>query len=148
MLRFWGMLVSPAASLHCLCTCQMRSVPERRGKRVRGGERPSSPPPRSSSSSHPWSPTHSGPVQKKTCGSTVFSPGHPRQYSLAPAMLNFADRTRRGVFMAVWPQMREEGLCWEHVPPFLFSTIIPHLLQCCCAVACFPLQGFEFCWGS
>lgn len=22
-------------------------------------------------------------------------------------MLNFADRTRRGVFMAVWPQMKE-----------------------------------------
>ena len=44
--------------------------------------------------------------QKKTCGSTVFSPGHPRQYSLAPAMLVCADRTRRGRFIAVWPQMK------------------------------------------
>ena len=43
--------------------------------------------------------------QKKTCGSTVFSTGHPRQYSLAPAMLVCADRTRRGRFIAVWPQM-------------------------------------------
>jgi hypothetical protein len=43
---------------------------------------------------------------KKTCGSTVFSTGHPRQYSLAPAMLVCADRTRRGMFIAVWPQMR------------------------------------------
>ena len=40
-----------------------------------------------------------------TCGSTVFSTGHPRQYSLAPAMLVCADRTRRGRFIAVWPQM-------------------------------------------
>lgn len=45
-------------------------------------------------------------VQKKTCGSTVFSTGHPRQYSLAPAMLVCADRTRRGRFIAVWPQMQ------------------------------------------
>lgn len=45
-------------------------------------------------------------VEKKcTCGSTVFSTGHPRQYSLAPAMLVCADRTRRGRFIAVWPQM-------------------------------------------
>lgn len=48
--------------------------------------------------------------KKKTCGSTVFSPGHPRQYSLAPAMLNFADRTRRGVFIAVWPQITRQSL--------------------------------------
>jgi hypothetical protein len=41
-----------------------------------------------------------------TCGSTVFSTGHPRQYSLAPAMLVCADRTRRGRFIAVWPQMK------------------------------------------
>jgi hypothetical protein len=46
-------------------------------------------------------------VEKKiTCGSTVFSTGHPRQYSLAPAMLVCADRTRRGRFIAVWPQMK------------------------------------------
>ena len=44
--------------------------------------------------------------KKITCGSTVFSTGHPRQYSLAPAMLVCADRTRRGRFIAVWPQMR------------------------------------------
>lgn len=53
----------------------------------------------------------SSPIPAKsdsTCGSTVFSPGHPRQYSLAPAMLNFADRTRRGVFIAVWPQITEK----------------------------------------
>ncbi len=31
-------------------------------------------------------------------------------------MLNFADRTRRGVFMAVWPQMGEEGVWLNHVP--------------------------------
>jgi hypothetical protein len=43
---------------------------------------------------------------KKTCGSTVFSTGHPRQYSLAPAMLICADRTRRGGFIAVWPQIK------------------------------------------
>jgi hypothetical protein len=47
-------------------------------------------------------------IQKKTCGSTVFSTGHPRQYSLAPAMLVCADRTRRGRFIAVWPQIRSE----------------------------------------
>ena len=46
--------------------------------------------------------------KKKTCGSTVFSTGHPRQYSLAPAMLVCADRTRRGRFIAVWPQIRSE----------------------------------------
>lgn len=51
-----------------------------------------------------------------TCGSTVFSPGHPRQYSLAPAMLNFADRTRRGVFIAVWPQMRFNYSKHHYVP--------------------------------
>jgi hypothetical protein len=45
-----------------------------------------------------------------TCGSTVFSTGHPRQYSLAPAMLVCADRTRRGRFIAVWPQMRQEAI--------------------------------------
>ncbi len=44
--------------------------------------------------------------KKNTCGSTVFSTGHPRQYSLAPAMLVCADRTRRGRFIAVWPQMK------------------------------------------
>lgn len=44
-------------------------------------------------------------AKKKTCGSTVFSTGHPRQYSLAPAMLVCADRTGRGRFIAVWPQM-------------------------------------------
>lgn len=36
----------------------------------------------------------------------MFSTGHPRQYSLAPAMLVCADRTRRGRFIAVWPQMK------------------------------------------
>ena len=35
----------------------------------------------------------------------MFSTGHPRQYSLAPAMLVCADRTRRGMFIAVWPQI-------------------------------------------
>ena len=45
-----------------------------------------------------------------TCGSTVFSTGHPRQYSLAPAMLVCADRTRRGRFIAVWPQMENNSL--------------------------------------
>lgn len=61
----------------------------------------------------------SSPVPAKsdsTCGSTVFSPGHPRQYSLAPAMLNFADRTRRGVFIAVWPQITRECLELQLVP--------------------------------
>jgi hypothetical protein len=48
--------------------------------------------------------------KKKTCGSTVFSTGHPRQYSLAPAMLVCADRTRRGRFIAVWPQIETKGL--------------------------------------
>lgn len=50
-------------------------------------------------------------MQKKTCGSTVFSTGHPRQYSLAPAMLVCADRTRRGMFIAVWPQILDALHC-------------------------------------
>lgn len=54
---------------------------------------------------HPLDDLHGAEVQKKTCGSTVFSTGHPRQYSLAPAMLVCADRTRRGRFIAVWPQI-------------------------------------------
>lgn len=49
--------------------------------------------------------------KKGTCGSTVFSTGHPRQYSLAPAMLVCADRTRRGRFIAVWPQMCVRDCC-------------------------------------
>lgn len=53
---------------------------------------------------------------KKTCGSTVFSTGHPRQYSLAPAMLVCADRTRRGMFIAVWPQMKFTCQCSLHIP--------------------------------
>lgn len=56
-------------------------------------------------------------IQKKTCGSTVFSTGHPRQYSLAPAMLVCADRTRRGRFIAVWPQMRRhDSESFRHLP--------------------------------
>ena len=61
--------------------------------------------------------------KKLTCGSTVFSTGHPRQYSLAPAMLVCADRTRRGMFIAVWPQMKTEdsgsfkySLLSQHIP--------------------------------
>ena len=54
--------------------------------------------------------------QKKTCGSTVFSTGHPRQYSLAPAMLVCADRTRRGRFIAVWPQMKAEDKDSTSIP--------------------------------
>ena len=60
--------------------------------------------------------------KKKTCGSTVFSPGHPRQYSLAPAMLNFADRTRRGVFIAVWPQITHLFFKCQYKPLFPLSV--------------------------
>lgn len=62
-----------------------------------------------------------------TCGSTVFSPGHPRQYSLAPAMLNFADRTRRGVFIAVWPQITGECLKLQLVPLCLLCYLLSWL---------------------
>jgi hypothetical protein len=62
--------------------------------------------------------------QKKTCGSTVFSTGHPRQYSLAPAMLVCADRTRRGRFIAVWPQMK----C-THSASYTYPFALPHLRQ-------------------
>lgn len=62
-----------------------------------------------------------------TCGSTVFSPGHPRQYSLAPAMLNFADRTRRGVFIAVWPQITGECLKLQLVPLRLLCYLLSWL---------------------
>lgn len=62
--------------------------------------------------------------QKKTCGSTVFSTGHPRQYSLAPAMLVCADRTRRGRFIAVWPQMK----C-THSASYTYPSTLPHLRQ-------------------
>jgi hypothetical protein len=62
--------------------------------------------------------------QKKTCGSTVFSTGHPRQYSLAPAMLVCADRTRRGRFIAVWPQMK-----YTHRASYTYPSTHPHLGQ-------------------
>lgn len=62
-----------------------------------------------------------------TCGSTVFSPGHPRQYSLAPAMLNFADRTRRGVFIAVWPQITGKRLKLQSVPVCLLRYLLSRL---------------------
>ena len=59
-----------------------------------------------------------------TCGSTVFSTGHPRQYSLAPAMLVCADRTRRGRFIAVWPQMRGWTVAKIYTPvPSFFSPL-------------------------
>lgn len=59
--------------------------------------------------------------QKNTCGSTVFSTGHPRQYSLAPAMLVCADRTRRGRFIAVWPQMK-----FKHTTSIIYPSTKLH----------------------
>lgn len=62
----------------------------------------------------------------------MFSTGHPRQYSLAPAMLVCADRTRRGMFIAVWPQI-VFTVCCVYVYPlcsvqcpcfFLFFVIL------------------------
>lgn len=62
--------------------------------------------------------------KKNTCGSTVFSTGHPRQYSLAPAMLVCADRTRRGRFIAVWPQMQNKVVTVIIYPSTNYSSYL------------------------
>lgn len=66
--------------------------------------------------------------KKNTCGSTVFSTGHPRQYSLAPAMLVCADRTRRGRFIAVWPQITFK-VSTVNIYPSNFNVDVDFLLR-------------------
>jgi hypothetical protein len=66
----------------------------------------------------------------------VFSPGHPRQYSLAPAMLNCADRTRRGVFIAVWPQITVQAAKQLCIPLILAKKV---------AIACLSALGSASC---
>ena len=67
----------------------------------------------------------------------MFSTGHPRQYSLAPAMLVCADRTRRGRFIAVWPQILilvsiafMYPLPYKLKPPFEVFLTLLHLSLC------------------
>lgn len=86
---------------------------------------------------------HSAEQQKKTCGSTVFSTGHPRQYSLAPAMLVCADRTRRGRFIAVWPQMKW-SVCASYIYPFPLSHRQPSAALNTCLVHVIILEPYGF----
>lgn len=85
-------------------------------------------------------------MQKNTCGSTVFSTGHPRQYSLAPAMLVCADRTRRGMFIAVWPQMNVHFCCGYKTPSDTAANRV--LVVRACTAGTTTLGNFmqSLCW--
>ena len=46
----------------------------------------------------------------------VFPGGHPSKYWPHPTLLNFADRTRSGVFNVVWPLTRQTCIFWLFHP--------------------------------